>query len=148
MDLIIRRMSLEDVPAVHLIESQSFSVPWSENAFEEEMTTNMLAIYHVAVLDNTIVGYAGMWEVIDELHITNIAVEKSFRGKGIGNALMEYIIEYGYTKGFHAMTLEVRKGNRSAIALYEKYDFEILGLRKGYYTDNHEDALVMWKEFK
>jgi ribosomal-protein-alanine N-acetyltransferase len=141
-------MNLEDVAGVHLIETQSFSVPWSENAFIEEMTTNMLAIYHVAVLDGGIVGYAGMWEVIDELHITNIAVEKAFRGRGIGNALMKYIIEYGYTKGFHAMTLEVRRGNLSAISLYEKYDFEVLGVRKEYYTDNHEDALVMWKELK
>lgn len=146
MDVLIRKMVVEDLDDIMEIEAASFSVPWSRNAFENELSTNMLAVYYVAVLGGRCVGYAGMWHVMDELHITNVAVHPDFRGHHISNGLMDALIGFSEGDAYVGMTLEVRESNRVARNLYEKYGFEILGKRTKYYTDNGEDALVMWKE--
>lgn len=143
----VRAMVLEDVPRVYEIEVASFKTPWTVDAFEKEITTNQLAIYHVITVDYCIVGFAGMWAVIDELHITNIAIAPDYRGKGLSNLLMQALFDYAQTNQFASMTLEVRTTNAVAIGLYEKYNFVTLGVRKGYYLDTGEDALIMWKEF-
>jgi len=99
----------------------------------------------VAEVDNKIVGYGGFWVVVDEGHITNIAVHPEYRSKGIGSKIMEGLIELAKKNGIISMTLEVRESNIVAQHLYAKFGFRPLGRRKGYYQDNNEDAIIMWK---
>ncbi|ABY91800.1 [SSU ribosomal protein S18P]-alanine acetyltransferase [Thermoanaerobacter thermohydrosulfuricus] len=145
MDVIIRPMRKEDVEEVLEIEKLSFSTPWSKEAFISEVTKNSCAKYIVAEVDNKIVGYGGFWVVVDEGHITNIAVHPEYRSKGIGSKIMEGLIDLAKKNGITAMTLEVRESNITAQHLYAKYGFRQLGRRKGYYQDNNEDAIIMWK---
>ena len=106
---------------------------------------NNLAKYYCAKDDNNnIVAYAGTWHIIDEGHITTIAVKKSHLRKHIGESLIVKILEDCYNEGVKYLTLEVRTSNTAAIGLYSKYGFNSLGTRKGYYQDNNEDALIMW----
>jgi len=142
----IRKMTLEDLAAVVVVENICFTTPWSEDSFRNELTTNMLAVYYVAEVDDHVVGYAGMWHVMDELHITNVAVHPDYQGRSIGNQLLEALIGFSASGPYKGMTLEVRVSNEVAINLYKKYGFEKLGIRRGYYQDNKEDAMVMWKE--
>lgn len=143
----IRRMTIDDVEAVYRIEVESFKTPWSLDAFDNEIRKNQLAVYFVAVFEEEVIGYAGMWTVVDELHVTNVAVTPSFRGRGISKLLMDALFNYAHQMGFISITLEVRTNNAVAISLYEQYGFKALGVRKGYYQDTNEDALIMWKEF-
>ncbi|AIS51734.1 putative ribosomal-protein-alanine acetyltransferase RimI [Thermoanaerobacter kivui] len=145
MEVIIRPMEKEDVDEVLEIERLSFSIPWSKEAFISEVTKNSCARYIVAEVDNKIVGYGGFWVVVDEGHITNIAVHPQYRSKGIGSKIMEGLIDIAKKNGISAMTLEVRESNIVAQHLYAKFGFRPLGRRKGYYLDNSEDAIVMWK---
>ena len=142
----IRKMTIEDVAAVVVVENICFITPWSEESFKNELTTNMLAVYYVAEIEGKVIGYAGMWHVMDELHITNVAVHPDYQGRKIGNQLLEALISFSSSGPYKGMTLEVRVSNEVAINLYTKYGFEKLGIRKGYYQDNKEDAMVMWKE--
>lgn len=144
--LNIRRMVLEDPPWVHQIEVSCFSIPWSEKSFEDEMTKNPCARYFVAEVDGKLVGFAGVWLVLDEGHITNIAVLEEYRGKGIGEKLTKHLLQYAANLGVHYVTLEVRKSNMSAQSLYHKLGFIKVGVRKRYYEDNQEDALLMVNE--
>lgn len=141
-----RKMTPLDVTRVHAIESASFQTPWSEEAFHKELTENTLAVYLVLELDDEIIGFGGMWLIMDEIHITNIAIAPEYRRKGYGEKLVEAMVNYGVENGFKHMTLEVRVSNAPAIALYEKYGFKGFGIRPKYYIDTGEDALVMWKE--
>lgn len=141
----IVKMLPEHIDGVMTVENLSFSIPWSRESFIDEVTVNTFARYFCAKLNDTVIGYAGMWKVFDEGHITNIAVHPEFRNTGIGSLLMEHMIKTAKSEGITSMTLEVRKGNSAAIRLYEKYNFSVQGLRKGYYADNREDALIMWK---
>lgn len=143
----VRRMRIDDVESVFEIETLSFKTPWTKEAFENEVTKNQLAVYFVVTLDGCVVGYAGMWTIVDELHVTNVAVTPDQRGKGLSSRLMETLFEYAIDHKFASMTLEVRTTNSVAIKLYEKFGFKGLGVRKGYYQDTNEDALIMWKEF-
>jgi len=145
MELEIRRMTIEDLDRVIEIEEESFSVPWSRDSYESEISRNILSLYLVAEFQGRIIGYCGMWFILDEAHITNIAVQKSFRGKGVGKRLVECLLEEASKKGIVNLTLEVRDGNIAARKLYEKMGFVVEGIRPGYYPDNHEDAIIMWK---
>ena len=143
-DYSIRRMTVEDVDAVHAIEQATFAMPWSRQSFYEEMTRNACARYLVAVLETgEIVGFAGVWVVIDEGHITNIAVRADHRGQGIGSALTAALIQYAANLGVVYMTLEVRRSNEVAQHVYLSHGFIQVGVRKKYYEDNGEDALFM-----
>ena len=142
-----RKMTLEDIPAVVAIEQEAFATPWTEEIFQHEMTGNDYAHYIVAVEDGEVIGHCGMWVVLDECHITNVAVRKRLRGYGIGEALMRKAIELCKANEVRLMTLEVRVSNHTAQNLYRKLGFQEGGIRKNYYTDDHEDALVMWVEF-
>lgn len=144
-DIIIREMIEEDIDQVLEIEKEAFETPWSREAFVLELVKNQLARYIVAEKDGKIVGYGGLWLILDEGHITNIAVSSSYRGQGIGNLLVERLIEICEERGINNMTLEVRKSNLVAQSLYKKYDFIDCGIRKGYYTDTKEDAVIMWR---
>ncbi len=140
---IIRRMTLADVPAVHAIESATFAMPWPEGSFRKEMTENKTARYLVAERAGEVIAYAGAWLILDEGHITNIAVKQSERGQGVGRAVTEALMQYAANLGVAYMTLEVRKSNLAARCLYESLGFVELAVRKRYYEDNGEDALLM-----
>ena len=142
-DLIIRRMRLEDCPQVHGIEEQVFPTPWSLRDFEKEMTVNRCARYLVAEEDGRIVGFAGAWMILEESHMTNIAVLPEYRGRGIGRRLMEALMQYASNLGVSYMTLEVRAGNKKAQALYTSLGFIRVSVRKKYYEDNGEDGYLM-----
>lgn len=146
MTVQFRKMTVEDIDEVYAIEVSSFTTPWTKDAFYKELIENTLAAYFVVEVDEQMVAYGGMWQIMDELHITNIAVAKGSRGKGYSKVLMDGLIDYGKKYAFKHMTLEVRQSNNVAIALYEKYGFKSVGIRPKYYMDTNEDALVMWKE--
>jgi len=137
-------MTLQDIPRVLEIERASFPTPWPTDAYIHELTENRLATYIVARAGDRVVGYAGMWVILDEAHITTIAVEPAFRGQHIGERLLVGLIDAALERGARWMTLEVRKSNLTAQALYRKYGFREIGTRKAYYSDNREDAIVMW----
>lgn len=140
-------MEEKHIDGVLAVEEATFSIPWTRNDFEKEVKENNLAIYYVAVMDGKVVGYAGMWHVVIEGHITNVAVLEEARGKGIGAMLMEKLIEAAEEKQMYGITLEVRMGNAPAQGLYHKYGFKAEGIRKNYYPDTKEDAIIMWKYF-
>lgn len=139
------QMTEEHLDGVIIIENLSFKIPWSRNSFTEELKTNKMAIYLVAVSDKKVIGYGGMWKIIDEGHITNIAVHPEFRRSGAGSRIIEKLLELCGLNGIKSLTLEVRNSNLPAQKLYEKYGFRAEGVRKGYYTDTGEDALIMWR---
>lgn len=139
-----RRMTAADVDAVYAIELATFPTPWTLDSFHYEMRENQYAHYIVAEDETEIIGFCGMWLVIDAAQITNVAVVESARGKGIGEALMKEAIRVAREAEMEVMSLEVRVTNMVAQNLYRKLGFQNGGIRKGYYTDNGEDALVMW----
>ncbi len=142
----ITRMTMEDVPEIAALEKVCFKVPWSEKSFRDEMS-NKLAIYHVAKDNGKCIGYAGFWNVSGEGGITNVAVLPEYRRQGVGSMLITEMIKTAETLELLLLTLEVRKSNLAAQALYGKYGFEIIGERKRYYSDNNEDAFIMTKTF-
>lgn len=139
-----RLMNLEDIDQIMVVEQESFTLPWSRVAFYNELVLNQYAHYLVLEVDERIVGYCGVWIVVDEAHITNIALLPEYRGKKLGEALLRKVMDFAREKGATKMTLEVRVSNHVAQSLYRKLGFQGGAIRKGYYTDNHEDALVMW----
>ena len=141
-DAAIRRMTLRDVDAVHAIEAATFSKPWTREDFVKEMTQNACARYLVAECGGEIVGFAGAWIVLDEAHVTNIAVRSDHREKGIGKQLTKALVQYAANLGVNYMTLEVRRSNTVAQNLYQALGFEYVGVRKRYYEDNGEDAFL------
>lgn len=140
----IRYMKKEDIDAVLVVETKSFATPWSRSAFVNELINNNFAHYLVIENEGEIIGYCGLWVIVDEAHITNIAIDPLFRGLKLGDQLLLHAIELARTMGALKMTLEVRVSNHIAQRLYSKHGFEPGGIRKNYYTDNQEDALVMW----
>ncbi|MFW6022403.1 MAG: ribosomal protein S18-alanine N-acetyltransferase [Halanaerobiaceae bacterium] len=147
MEIKFKKMGLEHLGEVLRIEHQSFSDPWSRRSFVREVKENPYANYFVAIHNNEIVGYIGGWMVTDELHITNLAVDRESRKKGIAEFLIDNLLLYSKEYDINRATLEVRVSNIPAINLYRKKGFVSLGHRKSYYTNNNEDALIMWKEF-
>ena len=141
-EVIIRRMTIDDVAAVHAIEAATFPKPWTKEDFEKEMTQNRCARYLVAEEVGNVIGFAGAWIVLDEAHVTNIAVIKECRGRGIGKMLTEGLMQYAANRGVVYATLEVRRSNTVAQNLYKKLNFEYVGVRKRYYEDNGEDAFL------
>lgn len=141
--ITIRRMNIDDVEAVYKIENSTFSIPWSKQSFKDEMQQNVCARYLVCLLNNQIIGYAGIWAILEEGHVTNIAIDDKFRGKGYGKKLTQELIQYSANLGVQYITLEVRRSNFKAIQLYKNLGFEQVNVRKAYYEDNHEDGLLM-----
>ncbi|MDQ0485163.1 ribosomal protein S18-alanine N-acetyltransferase [Guptibacillus hwajinpoensis] len=139
-----RSMTVEDIEAVMRIEKATFPTPWSRTAFYNEVVINHFATYLLLEVGEEIAGYCGVWVIIDEAHITNIALHPNYRGMKLGEALLKRAIDFAKSRGALKMTLEVRVSNTIAQNLYRKYGFEEGSIRKNYYTDNQEDALVMW----
>lgn len=144
--VLVGPMREEDIPQVQAIEKEIFPTPWPRNAYYRELNHNRSAYYIVLRRDEQIVGYAGLWKMSDEAHITTVGVRAAEQGKGYGHALMAALIQRAYQLGSRWLTLEVRPSNDVAVRLYEKFGFKVIGRRRGYYTDNNEDAIVMWSD--
>ncbi len=142
----LEKMTLADLDRVLEIEAKSYQTPWSRRAFTSEITDNSYAYYFALRAGDKIIGYVGMWVILDEAHITNIAVDPAYRRRGLGEMMLVRMFEKAKEHGASRMTLEVRVSNTGAQALYRKLGFADRGLRKGYYTDSNEDAIIMWKD--
>ncbi len=143
-EIIFRPMNGRDLDVVAKIEQASFSVPWSRQAFSEELS-NERARYIVGETAGEIVSYLGMWLVFGEADILNVAVHPKRRGRGIGRRMLEFALALAQKEGCQAATLEVRRSNDAAIALYAGLGFVFGGVRKNYYTRPTEDALLLWR---
>lgn len=141
-DVIIRRMTIDDVDAVHRVECACFPKPWTRDDFVKEMTQNTCARYLVAEEEGRVMGFAGTWVVLDEAHVTNVAVMQEYRGRGIGKMLTRALMQYAANLGVTYATLEVRRSNEVAQNLYKSLGFQYVGVRKRYYEDNGEDAFI------
>ncbi len=142
----IRHALPEDVPVLAELDKICFDDPWSEESFYEEINQNERALYLVLEAEGRIAGYAGIWKIFDEGHITNIAVHPDFRRRGFGRMIVGALLKTVEADGIVAETLEVRRSNAAAIGLYSSFGFEVEGVRKGYYASNGEDALIMWRK--
>lgn len=148
--LALRPMHVSDIPQVVVIEADSFSAGWPRTAYERELTMNQTA--HYLVLEEfdaatpRIVGYAGMWCLLDEAHVVTVAVAPVERGRGLGKLLVHGLVDRAVELGMTVATLECRVSNDVARALYRDYGFYEVGTRKAYYSDNHEDAVIMTTE--
>lgn len=136
---------LKDVRQMATLDQMCFAAPWSVESFRREIEENAAALYLVADWNGLIIGYVGLWEIVDEGHITNVAVHPDFRRNGIASQLLKLLITVTEQGGIVSHTLEVRPSNSAAIALYSGFEFHEAGRRKAYYEDNREDALIMWR---
>lgn len=162
-------MTLDDVPTIAEIEREVFSLPWSANTFAYELRSNPSSEYVVlrhrpmadeswkrsvvsravkrllapSKTDDSLLGYGGFWMMLEEAHICTLALRREWRGHGLGELLLAYLIERALERKAGVVTLEVRVSNSLAQNLYVKYGFEVVGRRKGYYSDNREDAYIM-----
>ena len=155
---IVEPMTLTDVPAVVVLEKLVFTSPWSRYAFEHEIQHNPNACFlvlheqpaelaaPVERAQQPLLGYGGFWLILDEAHICTLAVHPDWRGRSLGELLLVQLIDQAFALNATVLTLEVRASNCAAQSLYEKYGLVRVGGRKGYYTDNHEDALIMTAE--
>lgn len=146
----VEPMAIPDIPEVMAIERLSFPNPWPSSAYRYELGQNDRAYYFVArpassypAGKGAVVGYGGFWLVAGEAHISTMAVHPDYRRSGLGELLLEAMIDQARFLGADLMTLEVRVSNLGAQSLYRKYGFQESGVRKGYYSDNREDALLM-----
>ena len=139
----VEPMRKSDVQDVARIERRSYPTPWHEHAYYTEIG-NRSACYLVARMAGEVVGYGGMWVIMDEAHITTLAVSPEYRGKKIGERLLQALLEEAYVMGATRATLEVRERNVVAQNLYKKYGFRAAAIRKNYYSDNPENSVVMW----
>lgn len=140
----IRLMREEDLRQVAEIEKEIFSIPWSEKSFSDSLNSDN-TLYVVAEKDDRITGYCGMYFVLNEGNITNVAVASQCRRQGSAVSMLGYILKLAKEKGITDVTLEVRETNAPAISLYEQLGFEEAGIRKNFYEKPVENALVMWK---
>lgn len=142
--LAISPMQVDDLPAVLHIEALSFQSTWPVNAFTNELRDNKLAHYFVGRRDDRIVAYGGIWVILEDSHITTIAVHPRERGRRLGEEMLVHLLDEAVARGASWITLEVRESNEVAQRLYRKYGFTVVSTRRGYYSDNNESALVMW----
>jgi ribosomal-protein-alanine N-acetyltransferase len=142
--LAITPMLPSDVPEVARVERSSFTTVWPADAFYNELHTNKLAHYFVGRAGGRIVAYGGIWVILEDSHITTLAVDPAYRGKGYGEQMLLRLVDEAVEHGASWMTLEVRESNAAAQQLYRKYGFTTVTMRRGYYSDDNESALVMW----
>jgi len=143
MSLVVRKMTVEDVPAAHEIDKSSFTLPWPERSLRYEVSDNPSARCWVSELDGHVVGMLVLWMIVDEAHIATLATHHEFRRQGIAKQLLVTALEGAYLEGARSALLEVRAGNVAAQAMYHKFGFEVVGRRERYYKDNNEDAVLM-----
>lgn len=140
----IQEFTEEYIEDVYLVSELSFHVAWSKSEISKELN-NKLAKYFIAVVDNKAIAFGGMWIIADEANITNIAVHPNYRGEGLGKDILSSMVQYCKDNAVPDMTLEVRSSNIIAQNLYSSFDFKEEGIRKSFYLDNNEDAIIMWK---
>ena len=146
-ELVIEPLRPDDLAAVSEIESISFPTPWTLASFQYEMNENPYASLFGVRLNGVIVGFGCVWVVDQELRINNLAIHPRFRGRGLGGRLLEELLRFGVRQGCVEATLEVRPTNAAALRVYGQAGFRVVGRRRGYYSDTHEDALVMMLRF-
>jgi len=144
----IRQVEAKDLAQIAQIEKECFTNPWSLATIEAEIEVNESAYYVVAERKKQIVGYIGLWLIAGEGHIINLAVLPEFQKRQIASTLLYGLLEVTEKAGILRHTLEVRRCNFAAYRLYRKFGFEVAGVRQGYYQDNGEDALIMWRQSK
>lgn len=146
-EVVIRPMTLDDLPEVLEIDRLSFALPWPERSYRFELSENSSSTLLVATRQEagqtSLAGYVGYWLVVDEVHISTLAVHPRFRRQGIGSQLLAAALERAVRQGADFATLEVRVSNQAAIDLYHRFGFHVVGRRAKYYRDNDEDALLM-----
>ena len=147
-DLVVLPMQLTDLDEIMDIELKSFTAPWSRNAYTEELLFNRAAMYFVIKNTEKVIAYGGLWSVAGEGHITNIAVDHDFRRFGVGKILLVALLKYSEDNELLRVFLEVRESNLAARALYTSLGFLEDGVRKKYYIDNGEDAVLMSRILK
>lgn len=140
----IQPMTAADIAAVTRIERASFTTVWPSDAFHNELSTNKLAHYFVGRYDDRVVAYGGIWVILEDSHITTLAVDPEYRGRRFGEVLLLRLIDEAIERGAAWITLEVRESNVVAQRLYRKYGFTTVTMRSGYYSDDNESALIMW----
>ena len=148
MPPFVERMRPDDLDEVLVIERASFSMPWSRGAFLYEMQQNRVARCWVMRENDRVVAYLCLWEIADELHVTNVAVHPAARRRGLARTLLRGVLDDSRGRGFRTVALEVRPSNEHALALYDSMGFRVVGRRRGYYYDTGEDALVMETELQ
>ncbi|MDD2371449.1 MAG: ribosomal protein S18-alanine N-acetyltransferase [Firmicutes bacterium] len=139
----VRKMLLEDIDKVMVVDKDSFSIPWSRESFLLEVKSPLSSYVVAEEDDGKIVGYGGFYLIIDQVEITNIAVLSEYRGSGIGKTILEALIKLAVVGGGKLINLDVRSSNEAAQALYFNYGFKLVGTRKGYYQKPSEDALLL-----
>jgi ribosomal-protein-alanine N-acetyltransferase len=142
----LRRLEHGDLDVVEAIERESYPTPWSRSMFDAELRKSSSLAIGAFTDGDELVGYAFVSRYVDAWHVMNVAVANAYRRRGIASALLERMFEVTGTDPRRGYTLEVRVSNLGAIRLYEQLGFEPRGMRRGYYTDNREDALIMWRE--
>ena len=145
----LRRLVLDDLEDIDEIERRAYPTPWSRSMFAGELskpTSICLGAFEADAEEGALVGYLIVSRYVDAWHVMNVAVDPAQRGRGVATMLLERVFELTVDDARRGYTLEVRVSNTTAIALYERLGFEARGLRRGYYTDNREDALIMWKD--
>lgn len=148
LKLSIRQMTVEDIPSIVHIDEQSFQTPWTEEVYVQELTNNDYATYFVVESEEEIIGYIGLWIVLEDAQVTNIAILPKYRGYKIGEKLFGFAVQYLMNQQVERLSLEVRESNETAQNLYRKFGLVAGGIRKNYYKDNGEDALLMWVNLK
>ncbi len=145
-NLLLRRAETEDILDIALLEEITFPTPWSEESIRHDVESNDIALVAVAEWNGSFAGYMDVWQVAGEGQLNNIGILPDYRGLGIGEHLMKYMMDWLITCGNEEMTLEVRASNERARHLYRKLGFEEIGVRPGYYLDDGEDAILMRKQ--
>lgn len=140
----VREMRPEDLGRVAEIEKEIFSMPWSQKGFEDSLAAGN-TVYLTALVDGTVSGYCGFIQVLDEAEITNVAVAENVRKRGIGFRMMSELLKRAEEKGVAQILLEVRTSNQAAIRLYKRLGFQAESIRKNFYENPREDAVIMWK---
>ena len=143
MNLIFRKMTVDDIPAVIDLDQKSFSLPWPERSFRFELTDNPASRCWVADLDGKVVGMIVVWLIVDEAHVATVATHPEHRRQGIGKRLLAHALRRIMEDGARSSFLEVRESNIAAQELYRKFGYEETGRRRRYYRDNDEDAILM-----
>jgi ribosomal-protein-alanine N-acetyltransferase len=143
MSLVIRKMTLDDIPAVIDLDQRSFTLPWPERSFRFELADNPASRCWVAELDGNVVGMIVAWLIVDEVHVATLATHPDFRRQGIGSKLLAHTLRALLAEGARSSFLEVRASNLAAQDMYRKFGYEATGRRRRYYRDNDEDAILM-----
>jgi ribosomal-protein-alanine N-acetyltransferase len=146
LELELRRLDLGDLDAIERIERASYPTPWSRSMFASELAKPSSLSFGAVDETGTLVGYLVLSRYVDAWHIMNVAVAPERRRQGIASALLQRLLELTKDDSLRGYTLEVRVSNLGAIRLYERFGFRRKGIRRGYYTDNREDALIMWRD--